>query len=251
MGRSSRASRPLAPICSRSTGTASTATPWPRPPPERARRSSSTAPRTACWSSATSRAVRRQRGRGWPRQHHPHRTGMPAPAQGERSATTSHVAIQPGNLSVARTRGFKIPAGYDGLMPQFEAARAALAVRGRPARRRASARRSGGEARADSALACWLLGIRARLSYRWSTFWGSGQTKSNEIERNRTKSNEVSLCGTRSGRGDSADGPCSVVADGERILFSSKGLRFGYADRPGPRQPTTGLGVAVGHCAKC
>jgi len=37
--------------------------------------------------------------------------------------------IQPRYLSVARSRGFKVPAGYDGLMPQFEAARAALAVR--------------------------------------------------------------------------------------------------------------------------
>jgi thiamine kinase-like enzyme len=37
--------------------------------------------------------------------------------------------IQPRYLSVVRSRGFKIPAGYDGLMPQFEAARAALAVR--------------------------------------------------------------------------------------------------------------------------
>ena len=31
------------------------------------------------------------------------------------------------------------------------------------------------EARLDSALAYWLLMIRAKLSYRWSTFWGSGQ----------------------------------------------------------------------------
>jgi thiamine kinase-like enzyme len=37
--------------------------------------------------------------------------------------------IQPRYLSVARSRGFKVPAGYDGLMPQFEAARAALAAR--------------------------------------------------------------------------------------------------------------------------
>jgi thiamine kinase-like enzyme len=37
--------------------------------------------------------------------------------------------IQPRYLSAARSRGFKIPAGYDGLAPQFEAARAALAVR--------------------------------------------------------------------------------------------------------------------------
>jgi thiamine kinase-like enzyme len=37
--------------------------------------------------------------------------------------------IQPRYLSVTRSRGFKIPAGYDGLAPQFEAARAALAVR--------------------------------------------------------------------------------------------------------------------------
>jgi thiamine kinase-like enzyme len=37
--------------------------------------------------------------------------------------------IQPRYLSVVRSRGFKIPAGYDALAPQFEAARAALAVR--------------------------------------------------------------------------------------------------------------------------
>ena len=37
--------------------------------------------------------------------------------------------IQPRYLSVARSRGFKVPAGYDGLMPQFEAARAALGAR--------------------------------------------------------------------------------------------------------------------------
>jgi thiamine kinase-like enzyme len=37
--------------------------------------------------------------------------------------------IQPRYLSVARSRDFKVPAGYDDLMPQFEAARAALAVR--------------------------------------------------------------------------------------------------------------------------
>jgi thiamine kinase-like enzyme len=37
--------------------------------------------------------------------------------------------IQPRYLSVTRSRGFKIPAGYDGLAPQFEAARDALAVR--------------------------------------------------------------------------------------------------------------------------
>jgi thiamine kinase-like enzyme len=36
--------------------------------------------------------------------------------------------IQPRYLSVVRSRGFKIPAGYDGLAPQFEAARGALAV---------------------------------------------------------------------------------------------------------------------------
>jgi thiamine kinase-like enzyme len=36
--------------------------------------------------------------------------------------------IQPRYLSVVRSRGFKIPAGYDGLAPQFVAARAALAV---------------------------------------------------------------------------------------------------------------------------
>jgi thiamine kinase-like enzyme len=37
--------------------------------------------------------------------------------------------IQPRYLSVVRSRGFKIPAGYDGLAPQFEAAQSALAVR--------------------------------------------------------------------------------------------------------------------------
>jgi thiamine kinase-like enzyme len=38
-------------------------------------------------------------------------------------------AIQRRYLSVARTRGFKIPAGYDDLAPQFTAAEQALAVR--------------------------------------------------------------------------------------------------------------------------
>ena len=37
--------------------------------------------------------------------------------------------IQRRYLGVARTRGFKIPAGYDDLRPEFDAARAALAVR--------------------------------------------------------------------------------------------------------------------------
>jgi len=37
--------------------------------------------------------------------------------------------VQRGYLSVARTRGFKIPAGYDDLLPQFGAAEEALAVR--------------------------------------------------------------------------------------------------------------------------
>jgi len=37
--------------------------------------------------------------------------------------------IQRRYLSVARSRGFRIPAGYDDLMPRFEAAAAALAVR--------------------------------------------------------------------------------------------------------------------------
>ena len=37
--------------------------------------------------------------------------------------------IQRGYLAVARSRGFRIPAGYDDLRPQFEAAEAALAVR--------------------------------------------------------------------------------------------------------------------------
>jgi thiamine kinase-like enzyme len=37
--------------------------------------------------------------------------------------------IQPRYLSVAREHGFKIPAGYGGLAPAFEAARAALAAR--------------------------------------------------------------------------------------------------------------------------
>jgi thiamine kinase-like enzyme len=37
--------------------------------------------------------------------------------------------IQRRYLSVARSRGFRIPDGYDDLMPRFEAARAALAVR--------------------------------------------------------------------------------------------------------------------------
>jgi thiamine kinase-like enzyme len=37
--------------------------------------------------------------------------------------------IQPRYLSVVRSRGFRIPARYDDLLPQFEAARAALAVR--------------------------------------------------------------------------------------------------------------------------
>ncbi len=38
--------------------------------------------------------------------------------------------IQRRYLSVARSRGFRIPAGYDDLMPQFEAVAAAQAVRG-------------------------------------------------------------------------------------------------------------------------
>jgi thiamine kinase-like enzyme len=37
--------------------------------------------------------------------------------------------IQPRYLSVVKSRGFRIPAGYDALAPQFGAARAALAVR--------------------------------------------------------------------------------------------------------------------------
>jgi thiamine kinase-like enzyme len=37
--------------------------------------------------------------------------------------------VQRGYLSVARTRGFKIPAGYDDLLPQFGAAEKALAIR--------------------------------------------------------------------------------------------------------------------------
>jgi thiamine kinase-like enzyme len=37
--------------------------------------------------------------------------------------------IQRRYLAAARSRGFRIPAGYDDLMPQFDAARAALAVR--------------------------------------------------------------------------------------------------------------------------
>ncbi len=37
--------------------------------------------------------------------------------------------IQARYLSVARSRGFRVPAGYDDLMTQFQAARAALAVR--------------------------------------------------------------------------------------------------------------------------
>ncbi len=37
--------------------------------------------------------------------------------------------IQRRYLAVTRSRGFRVPAGYDGLAPQFEAARAALAVR--------------------------------------------------------------------------------------------------------------------------
>ena len=37
--------------------------------------------------------------------------------------------VQRGYLSVARTRGFKVPAGYDDLLPQFGAAERALAVR--------------------------------------------------------------------------------------------------------------------------
>jgi hypothetical protein len=42
--------------------------------------------------------------------------------------------IQRGYLSVARSRGFKIPAGYDDLLPQFTAAEKALAIRaGSPA----------------------------------------------------------------------------------------------------------------------
>jgi thiamine kinase-like enzyme len=38
--------------------------------------------------------------------------------------------VQRRYLSVARCRGFRIPAGYDDLRPQFEAAEAALSVRG-------------------------------------------------------------------------------------------------------------------------
>jgi len=37
--------------------------------------------------------------------------------------------VQRGYLSVARSRGFKIPAGYDDLRPRFDAAEKALAVR--------------------------------------------------------------------------------------------------------------------------
>jgi len=37
--------------------------------------------------------------------------------------------IQRGYLSVARSRGFKVPAGYDDLLPQFTAAEKALAIR--------------------------------------------------------------------------------------------------------------------------
>ena len=37
--------------------------------------------------------------------------------------------VQRGYLSVARSRGFKIPAGYDDLLPQFGAAEQALAIR--------------------------------------------------------------------------------------------------------------------------
>ena len=44
-----------------------------------------------------------------------------------------------------------------------------------------------------------------------------------------------SVVPTREPRSDSADGPCSAVADGERDPLL-KGLRFGYADRPGPRR---------------
>lgn len=45
----------------------------------------------------------------------------------------SMFAIQRGYLGVVRSRGLRIPAGYTGLMPRFEEARRALAVR--PARR--------------------------------------------------------------------------------------------------------------------
>jgi thiamine kinase-like enzyme len=38
--------------------------------------------------------------------------------------------VQRKYLSVARTRGFRIPGGYDDLLPQFSAAESALAVRG-------------------------------------------------------------------------------------------------------------------------
>jgi thiamine kinase-like enzyme len=37
--------------------------------------------------------------------------------------------VQRGYLSVARSRGFKVPAGYDDLLPQFTAAEKALAIR--------------------------------------------------------------------------------------------------------------------------
>jgi thiamine kinase-like enzyme len=37
--------------------------------------------------------------------------------------------IQRRYAAVARARGFRVPAGYDGLMPQFDAARRALAIR--------------------------------------------------------------------------------------------------------------------------
>ena len=95
------------------------------------RRSSSTAPRTGCWSSATSRAGRSRA------------ADVAAAANIPRIARACrllHAGARFGNdfdmfdiqrryLAVARSRGFRIPAGYDDLVPQVSAAEKALAVR--------------------------------------------------------------------------------------------------------------------------
>jgi len=67
----------------------------------------------------------------------------------------------------------------------------------RPPRRRASARRSGGEVRPRSALAYWLLCIRAKLSYRWSTVWGPGQKEVQVAARRAPPVSRRIVCSSR------------------------------------------------------
>ena len=87
-------------------------------------------PRTACWSSATSRAGR-SAPPTWPRrQHRAHRRGVPPAALGRAVGNDFDMFdIQRRYRSVAQSRGFRIPAGYDDLLPQFGAAARALAAR--------------------------------------------------------------------------------------------------------------------------